>query len=195
MNKKLTADYWENRYLHTDTPWDIGSISGPLKDYFDQLEDKHQVILIPGAGKAHEAIYLHQQGFKEVYVCDWAASAFHHLETVAPDFPKDHIIIGDFFQLDLKVDLVVEQTFFCALSPSDRPAYVEKVHELLHPGGCLVGLLFASIFPGEGPPFGGNAAIYQALFQGHFHINQMVLSAQSIKPRLGNELFILMEKR
>ena len=55
---------WEKRYRESETGWDLGSISTPLKEYFDQLEDKEIKVLIPGCGNAHEASYLHELGFK-----------------------------------------------------------------------------------------------------------------------------------
>ena len=56
--------YWQNRYLENSTGWDLGDISPPIKAYIDQLNNKNIKILIPGAGNAHEAEYLHNQGFK-----------------------------------------------------------------------------------------------------------------------------------
>ena len=126
MADQLSANYWNERYLNVNTPWDIGTISTPLQNYFDGLADKELRILIPGAGKAHEAIYLHRQGFSNVYVCDWAASAFDLLKEEVPDFPEEHLVVGDFFDLQLPIDLVVEQTFFCAIDPSLRTKYVQK---------------------------------------------------------------------
>lgn len=195
MSEKLSADYWNQRYVNVNTPWDIGDISTPLKNYFDGLVDKEQTILIPGAGKAHEAIYLHRQGFSQVYVCDWAANAFDLLKAEVPNFPADHLLIGDFFDLELQVDLIVEQTFFCAIDPSLRSKYIQKIGQLLRVEGKLVGLLFAQEFNRPGPPFGGTASDYRSLFSPYFDILQMDIAADSIKPRLGNEIFILLQKR
>jgi len=189
--KKLNAEYWERRWQDQQTGWDIGQASPPLMRYAEQLRADDPRILIPGAGRAYEAIALHQMGFTKVFVCDWAASAFDHLKTAAPDFPEDHLLIGDFFELPLEaeIDLVLEQTFFCALDPQLRPRYVEKMHRIIRPGGHLAGVLFASPFPFDGPPFGGTPTEYQALFSSHFEIRQMEISPDSIPPRLGNELF------
>ncbi len=195
MADQLSANYWNQRYLNVNTPWDIGSISTPLQNYFDDLVDKDLRILIPGAGKAHEAIYLHRQGFSNVYVCDWASSAFDLLREEVPDFPEEHLLIGDFFDLELPIDLVVEQTFFCAINPSLRTKYVQKMHQLLSDKGKLVGLLFANEFNKPGPPFGGTASQYRSLFAPYFDIINLDIAPDSIKPRLGNELFVLLQKR
>lgn len=189
----LSSDYWEDCWQREDTRWDIGYASPPLVKYTDQLQDKNIRILIPGAGRAHEAIHLHRSGFTQVYVCDWAATAFDHLKTAAADFPEEHLIVGDFFNLDLRFDLLLEQTFFCAITPDLRPKYVEQVAKLLQPTGKIAGLMFDTDFPKRNPPYGGSKAEYEALFSPQFHILQMDTSPDSIPSRLGNELFVEMQ--
>jgi SAM-dependent methyltransferase len=186
----MNANYWEERWQNKETGWDIGYPSPPIVHYTEQLSDKNIRILIPGAGRAYEAIHLHRRGFTNVYVCDWAASAFAYLRVTAPDFPADHLIISDFFELNLAFDLLLEQTFFCAIDPSLRPKYVEHAAKLLRPNGKLAGLLFNRDFPDRNPPYGGSKAAYESLFRRHFDILQLEVSKHSIPERLGSELFI-----
>lgn len=191
---RLDASYWEQRYLQDNTPWDIGSVSPPLIHYTNNITDKSLRILIPGAGYAHEAIDLHRRGFTDVYVCDWAPSAFDKLRKQAVDFPEGHLLVEDFFALKLEVDLILEQTFFCALKPDRREEYVLKAKELLCAGGRLAGLLFAVQFPNEGPPFGGTKEEYLDLFAPHFEVLRMDVATDSISPRAERELFIELRK-
>ena len=44
----LSENAWDHRYLKNAIGWDLGEVSPPLKNYFDQLEDKELKILIPG---------------------------------------------------------------------------------------------------------------------------------------------------
>ncbi len=193
--EKLDSGFWEERWQSQLTQWDIGFASPPLVRYIDRLVDKTARILIPGAGSAYEAIYLHKKGFQNVFVCDWASSSFSHLKAVCPDFPKEHLITGDFFNLDLSVDLLIEQTFFCAIAPEIRTDYVNKAYDLIKTGGLLAGLLFSIEFPFKGPPFGGNIKMYEKLFSPSFDIIKMEIEENSIPSRSGNELFIEMKKR
>jgi hypothetical protein len=186
--KKLDQSFWENRWVEGNTQWDIGQVSPPLKEIIDSLEDKNIRILIPGAGGAHEVIYLWEHGLKNVFVCDWAISAFENLFQKAPDFPKDQCLVCDFFDLNIEVDLILEQTFFCAIHPSLRPKYAEKTAELLSENGVLTGLFFASNFGFEGPPFGGYKEEYIAYFELYFTIDKIEIANNSILPRQGNEL-------
>lgn len=192
---KLDQKYWQERYLLGDTPWDTGSITIPIQHFIDQLSDRQARILIPGAGKAHEAIYLFKNGFINTYVCDWSSEAFQHIRQQVPDFPESNLICNDFFKLDLKVDLILEQTFFCAIPRELRSTYVSKSADLLQDNGQLAGLLFAQEFPFEGPPSGGSEEEYRDLFSPVFEIETMKLCENSIKPRAGRELFIQMTKK
>jgi len=190
MPPQSDRHWWNKHYFDKNTPWDIGGIAPPLQAFFDSLSDSNLRILIPGAGKGHEAIYLHRRGFQNVFVCDWATDAFHFLLEEEPEFPEDHLLCSDFFKLNLEVDLLIEQTFFCAIDPSLRPQYAQKAAELLVPGGRLVGLLFANPFPADGPPFGGTKEEYARYFEAYFSFSQFEIASNSIKPRAGNELFI-----
>lgn len=190
----LDNKYWENRYQNDHTPWDIGFPSPPICAFIDGLPDKNISILIPGAGKAHEAAYLWNKGFKNLRVCDWAPSAFDTLHNKLPDFPAENCLVSDFFKLESRFDLILEQTFFCAINPILREEYVNKVFELLNPGGKIAGLLFASHFQKPGPPFGGIAEEYKKLFEQKLELKILEIATNSIAPRSGNELFFLAKK-
>lgn len=184
--------FWQKKYLENSTGWDLGKVSPPLKTYFDQLSNKDIRILIPGAGNAYEAEYLHKLGFTNVFVVDWAPQAIENLKQRLPDFPSAHLFVEDFFDISLSFDLIVEQTFFCALTPNLRSQYVDKIHDLLEPKGKLVGLLFQIPLNETHPPFGGSKEEYLQLFQEKFTIKTMETAHNSIVPRQANELFVIM---
>ena len=93
------------------------------------------------------------------------------------------------FKLEKKFDLVIEQTFFCALQPNQRKDYVKKMAEVIKPGGKLAGVLFDFPLTEQGPPFGGSQEEFGKLFKPYFTITKMERCYNSIKPRMGNELF------
>lgn len=191
----LNKDYWEERYAVNNLGWDIGAVSTPLKEYIDQLEDKNLKILIPGAGNGYEAIYLHRSGFTNVYVLDLARQPLEKIKAEIPEIEDKHLINGDFFDLDLKdFDLILEQTFFCALNPKLRANYVQKMLQLLKQGGKLAGLFFDFPLTPSGPPFGGSAEEYKALFDPFLKIKVLERANNSIPPRKGKELFFIFEK-
>jgi len=191
----LNKDFWKERYKTNQTGWDTGAITTPLKEYIDQLKDKNIKILIPGAGNSYEAEYFHKKGFTNVYVIDLVKAPLNNLLKRIPSFPKEKLIQGDFFELDKKFDLIIEQTFYCALQPKLRDQYVAKMAQLLHKNGKIAGLLFQFPLTEQGPPFGGSKEEYQKRFTKQFYIKTLQTAHNSIKPREGKELFAIFEKK
>ncbi len=192
----LNKEYWEDRYREERLGWDIGAVSTPLKTYIDQLTDKELKILVPGAGYGYEAVYLFRNGFKNTYVLDIAPTPLDAIRQQCPDFPEEQLLEADFFGLEeSNFDLILEQTFFCALDPKLRPDYVRKMHDLLAVDGRLAGLFFDFPLTEQGPPFGGSKEEYQALFEPYFRIRILDRAYNSIAPRQGNELFFIFEKK
>lgn len=192
--EQLTKEYWEERYAEGNTGWDIGYVSTPLKTYFDQLEDKGIKLLIPGGGRSYEAEYLHRNGFHDVHVVDHSDRPFTDLLRRYPAFPQENLHQGDFFEHQGQYDRIIEQTFFCALAPGSRTRYAQHMHQLLKPGGKLVGVLFDDpLFP-EHPPFGGNAEEYRRIFHPVFPLASFERCYNSIPPRAGRELWMIAPK-
>jgi SAM-dependent methyltransferase len=192
---ELNKTYWETRWENGETGWDIGHASPALTDYVEQIEDKNIRILIPGCGNAYEAESIFKMGFKNVYVIDIAKGAVSKFRQRFPEFPQDQIILGDFFNLDQTFDLILEQTFFCALNPSLRRDYALKMKELIVPGGRLAGLLFDDPLFQDHPPFGGNKQEYLPYFSDLFEIEVFERAYNSIKPREGRELFFKLRNK
>lgn len=189
--------YWTNRYQNENTGWDIGYPSTPLKNYFDQLEDKTLKILIPGAGNAYEAEYLFKQGFRSIHVLDISTLPLENLKKRSPNFPEEQLLSGDFFEHQGQYDLVLEQTFFCSFlpTPENRKTYAKKMHQLLKPGGKLVGLWFNHPLVADGNrPFGGDRNEYLSYLEAYFETKTFTLCINSIPPRAGNELFGIFTK-
>lgn len=191
---ELNKDFWNDRYLNNTTGWDIGYPSTPLKTYIDQLENKDLKILIPGAGNAYEAEYLFEKGFKNITVLDIAPAAIEQFKNRVPQFPVGNILNENFFEHQGEYDLILEQTFFCALDPKLREQYAEKMSELLKPKGKLCGVMFCTPMNSDHPPFGGKVEDYENIFNKFFSKVSLEDCYNSIPPRDGNEAFVKLEK-
>ena len=193
--KENSQEFWNKRYEENTTGWDLGQVSPPIKEYFDQVENKDLKIIIPGCGNAHEAEYLHKKGFKNVFLVDIAPLALENFSKRVPGFPKNHLIHPDFFTHEGQYDIMVEQTFFCAINPSMRQAYAKHSAELLKPGGKLIGLLFNDELNKDHPPYGGCKTEYLMYFEPYFEIKKMETAYNSVAPRANRELFIILVKK
>jgi thiopurine S-methyltransferase len=193
MNQ-FSETYWTERYRQNEASWDAGAITTPLKTYIDQLPDKNVKMLIPGAGNGHEAEYLFRNGFKNVSVIDISPEPIQNIQKRLPEFPSSQLITGDFFKHNGSYELILEQTFFCALDPSLQTDYAPQMNKLLKPGGKLAGLLFTDPLNNTTPPFALTKEAYIQLFQPYFKIHTLETCYNSIKPRQGRELFMILQK-
>ena len=189
----LSPEYWSNRYQKSEIGWDLRQVSPPLKEYIDQLADKSISILIPGCGSGYEGEYLFRQGFTSVHLLDFSKEPLEAFQKRVLGFPTAHLHVCDFFKHQGQYDLILEQTLYCAIDPSLRNKYAQKVNKLLKTGGKLTGLLFDRSFEG-GPPFGGSKAEYMECFRPYFSDLKMEACYNSIEPRIGTELFIQLQK-
>lgn len=195
-NKKvLDLSYWDMQWQNQKTGWDIGYASPAIKAYMEQYQDKNAAILIPGCGNAYEAEFLLDSGFTNITLLDIAPSAVEKMKEKFAHAPQIQILCGDFFQHEGQYDLIIEQTFFCALDPVKRSSYVDKMHSLLSENGKIIGLLFDTVFEADGPPFGGKAEEYRTLFEEKFKIRNLDTCYNSIAPRNGKEVFINFSKK
>jgi len=192
--KILDQEYWDKQYTSNATGWDLGKVSPPIKKYIETIANKNTSILIPGCGNSYEAEHLLNQNFTNITVIDIAPSLVENLHNKFQNNPNIKIVLGDFFAHQGEYDLIVEQTFFCALPPKMRKKYVLKMHQLLSNNGKLMGLLFNKTFE-SGPPFGGNQTEYEQLFKDYFDFKIMETCHNSIAPRANSELFIELQKK
>jgi thiopurine S-methyltransferase len=195
MNQQFDGDYWNERWKNGETGWDIGYASPALMEFAKRLP-KDANILIPGCGNAYEAESLYKQGFKNIYIMDISPLATASFHARFPEFPASQILCQDFFEPHPQLwDVVIEQTFFCALDPAMRSRYAEQMGNVIKTGGVLAGLLFNIDFGNPHPPFGGNKAEYETLFANHFIIETMEPCANSIGPRAGKELWFELRRK
>lgn len=192
---QLDKKFWNNKYLNNEHKWDVGYITTPLKEYFNQIKDKNLRILIPGCGNSYEAEYLFNSGFKNIFLVDYSEKALSNFKKRVPNFPSENLLCIDFFDLNMKFDLIIEQTFFCAIQTNKRGEYALKMNHLLSEKGKLVGLLFDDPMNEDHPPFGGNKKEYATFFEKYFKFKIFEKSNNSIKERSGRELFMILERK
>ncbi len=187
--------FWDTRWRQKDTGWDIGYASPAITAYMSQYRNKDAAILIPGCGNAYEAGYLAENGFTNITLLDIAPAAVEMLKEKFINHKQIRVLQDDFFQHEGKYDLMIEQTFFCAIPPARRKEYAAKAASLLNKEGKVIGVLFDKVFEKQGPPFGGCSCEYKPIFEPYFTIKTMIECYNSIPPRAGSELFINLVKK
>lgn len=192
---ELDASFWNKCWLDGQTGWDVGYASPPIIKFLEQYNHKNAAILIPGCGNAYEAEWMAENGFTNITLVDIATEAVARLKSKFKMQTQVNVLCEDFFQHQGKYDLIIEQTFFCAQVLERREEYVQKIASLLNTKGEIAGVLFGRNFDAPGPPFGGEAATYQSLFEPYFNIKKLEACYNSIPSRAGSELFIHFVKK
>ena len=143
-------------------------------------------------------IYLAENGF-DVTAVDYSIGAVNYLKQVVQQRKLDSKVLNiDFFDLnsthDCIYDLLIEQTFFCAISPNQRDLYVATVARVLKSGGMLAGLFYNTAQEG-GPPFNTTKEDIIKHFSELFEIRNLAQAKNSAEQRKDKELLAILVKK
>ena len=193
-----TQEDWQRHYDEGDLGWDLGQVAPPFIRLFESNAILPGKTLVPGCGRGHEVIYLAENGF-EVTAVDYSSGAVNHLKsTVQERKLKCKVLHMDFFGIDSAhngvYDLLIEQAFFCAISPEQRPSYVSTVARALKQGGMLAGLFYHTGEEG-GPPFNTTHEDILNHFSDSFEIQQLSKSEDSAEQRKNKEWLVVLVKK
>ncbi len=191
---------WSARYAAADTPWDNGAphpeLSLRLQD--GRLAPPHDGarVLVPGAGRGHDAIALARRGW-DVTAVDIVGA----LEAeVAPPLAKlgSRFMVADVLGMDHPhaYDLVWDHTFFCAIHPEQRAEWGAQAGRLLKPGGHYAALVFPVGRPAEagGPPFGMDCEALRSALGRLFHTRESEPATRTLKRRQWREFWYRAER-
>ena len=125
--------------------------------------------------------------------------AVNHLKAVVEKRQLNtRILHMNFFELDPAYneiyDLLIEQTFFCAISPEQRPMYVATVARALKKGGMLAGLFYHTGQEG-GPPFNTTQDDIVKSFSDSFEIRELAQAKNSAEQRKDKEWLAILVKK
>ena len=163
-------DFWTTRYAAGKTPWDFGGVPAALKSFLARSSVPSKV-LIPGCGSGYEVQAFHAAGY-DVTAIDFSRGAVEQAKRVLGSL-AERVILGDFFTHDFgdcRFDLIYERTFLCSMAPSRWPEYINRMADLLSPGGRLIGVFLYGQPSLSGPPFPLTDTDAEQLFERRFHL-------------------------
>lgn len=195
---EYSREDWQGHYESDDLGWDLGHVAPPFIKLWEEGKLPVGKALVPGCGRGHEVVFLAENGF-EVTAIDFSSGAVTSLERSLEERNLDgRVLHQDFFDLDNShdgvYDLVLEQTFFCAIPPRQRPDYVLNVARVLKPGALLVGLFYHTDQEG-GPPYNTTREDIETHFSNHFIIHQLDKTSLSAEQRKDKEWLGILIKR
>ena len=189
---------WQRHYDENELGWDLGQVAPPFVSLFENNTIVPSKTLVPGCGRGHEVVFLAENGF-DVTAIDYSTGAVNYLNSVIQERQLNSRVLHlDFFELDSThdglYDLLIEQTFFCAISPHQRPLYVETVARSLKKGGMIVGLFYNTGREG-GPPFNTTREDIINHFSDFFEIKKLDHAKNSAEQRKEKEWLAILVKK
>ena len=195
--KDYKCEDWQRHYEENDLGWDLGQVAPPFVKLWQEEKLPLGKVLVPGCGRGHEVVFLAENGF-DVTAIDFSSGAVTYLKNALKKRNLEgRILHQDFFSLDEShegvYDLVLEQTFFCAISPKQRRDYVLNVSRILKPGGILVGLFYHTDEQGE-PPYNTTREDIEMHFSKKFEIQELDKTSLSAEQRKDKEWLGILKK-
>jgi SAM-dependent methyltransferase len=182
---------WEADYARGTDGWDLGGPTPAFKRLIASGQFKPGRMLVPGAGRGHDAREFARHGF-QVTAVEFSPYAVREMHRLAqPEAPVE-ILEHDLFTLpstlDTSFDYVLEYTCFCAIAPQRRSEYAELVTRLLKPSGLYIDLAFPLDDHKGGPPFAVSLPELFTLFESRgFTLVQRETPTDSVPQRKGLE--------
>jgi SAM-dependent methyltransferase len=170
-----TLDFWQQRFEAGDMAWDRGAVHPQLAVWQAAgLVSPGLRVAVPGCGSGHEVLALAQAGC-QVTAIDYAPGALEltrqRLSVAGLAAGQVKLVQADVqvWQPEQPLDLVYEQTCWCAQHPDHWVAYATQLRRWLRPGGSLALLAMQALRDSaregviEGPPYHLDVHMLRAL--------------------------------
>jgi len=171
------SPHWEELWsggLEKGSRFDVAGVSLPLTA---ELKERNHAVrpgmsaLVPGSGRAYDALALAEHGFASVTAVDLSPAACEaaRLEIAASTLSlgggRIDVRCGDFFDLEERYDFIWDNTFLCALEPVVRERWARQMKKLLAPDGELITCVFPIGEREGGPPFALSVPLVRSLLE------------------------------
>jgi methyl halide transferase len=134
-------DFWQRRFEQRQTPWDRAAPGPQIEPWIaDGTIRAGMRIAVPGCGSGHDVLALAQAG-GDVTAIDYASAAIELTQArLAARGAHALLVQADVlaWQPPSPLDVVYEQTCWCALHPDHWSAYASQLQAWLRPGGTLL---------------------------------------------------------
>ncbi|MCL4395551.1 MAG: TPMT family class I SAM-dependent methyltransferase [Chloroflexi bacterium] len=193
-----SPEFWEEIYQQGRAGWDLG---GPTPVFLRLLQVGEFApgrMLVPCAGRGHDAREFARYGFT-VDAVEFAQDAAEAILARQDAQAPVALFQRDLFELPTewrgRYDYVLEYTCFCAIDPVRRAEYADLVTRLLKPGGHLIHLAFPLDEHGGGPPFSVSAAEIVHLYETRgVKLLRRETPADSVPQRRGSEELLIFQR-
>lgn len=183
---------WEKSWEDGATPWDLGQPTPVILHLHQTGALPKGRTLVPGCGSGYDvtAMACPERYVVGLEISETAIKKAEELSSSLPNTDCFSFIKEDFFTwhpTDL-FDLIFDYTFFCAIEPVLRPAWAQRISDLLKPNGELITLMFPIDDHVGGPPYKVSVSDYEEVLHPlGFKAVSIVDNELAIKQRKGRE--------
>jgi len=191
------AHGWQDLYQDNTVPWDQGKQTPALEDLLKSESLPDGIAMVPGCGYGHDVVLLASEK-RHVIGLDIAPLAVERAQKVIEGHSNTEVVCADFFTFDMdgKIDLMFDYTFFCALPPPLREPWADKMAKLIKPGGIMIAMMFPLDVHEGGPPFTVSLDLYKNLLEPRgFELVRVDENIRSWGKRAGNEKLALWKRK
>lgn len=213
MGDPSTPEFWDDAYREERDGWDMGTPTPVFADLLDRYGmdfrplggpdfsalGRRPRVLVPCSGRGYDALLFAERGW-DVTAVDFSAEPLQwlHAERSRRGIEM-HVLQADMFPLGetypAHFDLLLEYTCVCAIDPSRRGEFLRFAADTLRAGGLLLALLFPVDGRPGGPPFAIDTQEFKREAEEYFLLKYETTPETSVKPRLGKERLLVMERR
>ncbi len=173
---RLDIDFWQQRYLTGNTPWDDGQHDPELVAWLDRgaLGPADAPVGVPGCGSGRDLVLLAERGIEALGI---------DITPMALELARQRLAAAGWparlFEADVlawtpprPLGAIIERTCLCALHPDFWVRYADRLHAWLRPGGRLLAQFEQIPRDGaargllQGPPFHCDINAMHAVFPG-----------------------------
>lgn len=199
MNDVNKSDFWEELYRNNTVAWDLRT---PTPAFIDLLNSEYflnkKKMLVVGCGYGYDAIEAAKKGFN-VTALDFSETAIEFAKTLAgKEKVSVNFLVEDFFNLNTSFlnsfEIIFDYVTYCAIDPTRRKEYADKISQLLKPEGLFAIILFPVENRVGGPPFAVDVNEATNFFSEKLELIISTDKINSIKPRKGRELLQIYRK-
>jgi len=183
---------WEQLWKEGVIPWDAQGVTPVIAHLLKTNQIHNGRALVPGCGTGYDVVAMGNPD-RIVTGLDISSTALQQAQLMAEKSPNAeyvHFLNTDFFSFapQHKFNLIFDYTFFCAIDPSLRARWAEKMAELLLEDGELLTLVFPLDDHDGGPPFTVSLEAYKKVLSPHgFHLMSFEDDIPSVPGRKGLE--------